>query len=555
MGEEVEELKRRARPHDIASLRRLDRALQRVGWRVEGKTIREWISEFSHLPEGYVGVDPDPIQLVRKAGLAAVPALLETLRTKQLSPKRELDRRIRMHCLEALERMDPAPVCAVPALLETLHHPSTHLRCMTLWVLADLRPRPSGVAVRELLTCLRSKHEPRVRIEAARALSRLDGAIPLEIRQAAIERLTDPHPRVRRYVLRLLARVPAPDPELRAALEEQVILDDANRTDALLALLEFDAPHALELLREEILLAPNAHWTPERIELRTVRALQLVARLGARAEPTLPAVRRAAIGARFDIPVRVALDSIARSQLSARMPAPSPEQLRDERARKLLEPVVPREPSESLARALARWAAGFTPHGRELCVRMALAAGRRVVGLWESEYPLHYGPREALFAMEEWVCDASQLTARQAVRAGNLVPSQLSAPGAFAASWAITFATLCTPTEEERAQWAPHEHPMDSVEGGFLGTAVYSACRALQSRSVVAFALGPSEEPTILSEKEAVHEVRKAIVDELLPWVCGTWDPVTDVVRHRQELLGPRQQPERREMLTGRYPP
>jgi hypothetical protein len=40
-------------------------------------------------------------------------------------------------------------------------------------------------------------------------------------------------------------------------------------------------------------------------------------------------------------------------------------------------------------------------------------------------------------------------------------------------------------------------------------------------------------------------------VSEVLPWVCGTWDPVKDVLQRRRELLAREPVPP----STGSYPP
>jgi hypothetical protein len=354
MSEELEALRRKARPGDLESLRLLDRALQRSGWRVEGKTLREWISEFATYPLGdYLGM-PEPAQALSQAGLAAVPALVEALRTKRLAPRNDRDIRIRAHCVSTLAVIEPAPVCAIPALLETLHVPSLRLRRLTLRVLAmQLPPRPTALAIRELLTCLTSRREPEVRAEAAHVLSKLAGPVPPEVRRAALERLTDVDKRVRQYALRVLARLPAPDPEVRTAAEEQIILDDVNRLEAITTLLAFDEPRAFEFLREEVLWA-EASRQNDRLLLRCMRALQLIERLGARAAPTLPALRSAYPVYRLETAVLAAVSSIVRDQLSAQVPAPSPEQLRDERAIQLLQGPSPGEPSESPEQALAR---------------------------------------------------------------------------------------------------------------------------------------------------------------------------------------------------------
>jgi hypothetical protein len=417
-------------------------------------------------------------------------------------------------------------------------------------VLAEFRLRPTALAVRELGACLVSRHEPGVRVEAARTLSLLEGPLPPEVRAAALARLVDPDKRVRRYALRTLARLPAPDPEVCTALEEQVILDDANRLEAITALLGFDEARALGFLQDELLLVESSGGEDRRA-LACVRALQLVAKLGVRAESMLPALRRISHEFRVEPFLYEAVNSIARGQLSAERPAPSPEQLRDERAIQLLAIPSVREPSERADATLSRWAAGFLPFGPELCVRIALAAARRVAELWENEYTLNGTPREALFVLEDWLCDPSETSARAAVQRGNVIPSQLCAPSAFSASWSTTFATLCVLTGEQREEWAQHTQPLGSAEGGYLGSAVLSACRALGSRSVITLALGSSEEPPHLSDPQAAEEVRKAIVAEVLPWVCGTWDPVKDVIQRRRELLARAPAP----ASTGWYPP
>ncbi len=536
MSDDLEHLRRKARPDNLESLRRLDQALQRADWREEGKTIREWISEFSGTPWGRYFWTPPAATVLINVGLAAVPALVETLRAKQLSPKSRVDLQVRLHCVATLAQISPPPTCAISTLLETLHVHSAQLRRLTLGVLASFRLRPTGLAVREILACLADKQEVEVRIQAAHALSQLEAPLPAEVRRAALDRLTDPDSRVRRYVLRLLARLPAPDAEVRTALEEQAILDDINRIESITALLGFDEPRAIEFLQQELLPVQKPD-SNDRQTLAGLRALELVPQLGARAEPLLPALRRIPAVFRFEPFLFAAVDSIARSQLSSEKPAPSAEQLRDECAARLLESPSLQEASEPLDHALSRWAAGFLPYGRELCVRIALAAARRVSRFWEIQYSLQGSPRNALCAMEDWLIDPHEGAAQRAVDLGNFIPSQLCAPAAFSASWSTTFATLCIATDEQRAKWARGTEPLGSAEGGFLSSAVLSACRALGSRSVITLALGSSEEPPQLSEPEAVQAVRQAIVAEVLPWVCGTWDPIKDVIQRRRELL------------------
>ena len=547
MSAPLETLKHSARPEALASLRRLEHELHREGWRVQGRSPREWLAELVLLLKpGYE--KPNPSEMLVEAGLAAVPALVDTLRTPRLELEGKRDARIRLLCVQVLGRIQPAPTCAIPALLETLHSPSARLQRETLWTLAHLTPRATPLAVRELLTCLRHKHEPGIRSLAARVLSRLDGPLPPEVRRAALAHLSDPEWRVRQQCLRILERLSTSDAEVRTALEEQVLLDDANRIEALRILVRFDTPRALELLAEHLRQADQPPHTRERIE-QGARLLQLVAALGARAEGLLPVVCGMQCPPLVELPVVATVDALLRERQFSRAPPMPPPPLEDERARRLLEPLPVPNPPETPSKALARWAAGFLPYGRELCVRMALAAARQVVGLWDIHASSISSPRSALFTLEDWVRDPSEATAREAARAGGHIPSQMLAPEAFSAGWAVNFATCCVAPEEQLAQWIYPPQPLE-VEGGFLGSAVHSACRALQGSSVITLSLGDVSDDAALSRlsaEEAAQRVRRAIVDEVLPWVLGTWDPVLDVRRHRKALL---ERP-----LPSHYPP
>ena len=530
MNEPGADVSRDARPEDLSSLRRLERKLHQAGWRVKGKSPREWLAELVLLPPYDYDLPYAP-DMLAEAGLAAVPAIVDALRTRRLDPRHKRDLQIRGQCMDVLVRIEPPPTCAVPALLETLHIPSATLRRQALWTLAKLKPRSTPLAVRELLARLERKNDPLVRAQAARTLSRLEGPLPSEVRLAALAHLVDPEARVRRYTLQILERLPAPDPEVRTALEEQVILDDANRSGALRALMRFDAPRALALLEEELQLPP----TPR--NERSGQALQLIAGLGARAAPLLPALNRFDLPELSEEPRETAVDAIIREQLFLEAPPPDTSRLEDVRARLLLTPPPPPGPDELPARALARWAEGFLPLGLELCARVALAAARRAVERWDAHYFQYTSAREGLFALEDWVCAPSEEAARRATELGYIVPSQLSAPDAFSAAWTITFAAWVLLSDEQRQRWETHHPPITG--GGYLGTAVYTACRCLQGASVVAFAIpiGESGETEPLSAAHAVEEVRRAIVAEVLPWVLGTWDPVRDVHRRRRELL------------------
>lgn len=100
MSEEFKHLGREARPDDLSSLRRLEEERQRAGWRLEGRTPREWVTAFAlPLPRGS---ETAPVDVVARLGLAAVPTLVDTLYTERLAPRPKQDLRIRARCLEAL---------------------------------------------------------------------------------------------------------------------------------------------------------------------------------------------------------------------------------------------------------------------------------------------------------------------------------------------------------------------------------------------------------------------------------------------------------------------
>jgi HEAT repeat protein len=558
MSEKLEDLGREARPDDLPSLRRLEEDLQRTGWRREGKTIREWVAAFA-LPRPERSEVLDPVDVVAGIGLAAVPALVDLLDTHRLAPRPRQDLRIRARCLEALGNMEPAPTCVLPVLLRTLRVRSPRVQRQALDLLAKLRPRPDAVLVRALLTCLADRHEPKTRLHAAHALTRLEGPPPPEVRRAALERLGDSDPRVRRMALRLLGQLPEQDAEVCRALEEQVILDDDNRIDVLRLLAGADPARAFPLLVGEIQKVEGQSAESARLEAG-LRALRLVESLGARAESLIPMLGRLQGGEPLRTHVEAAIDGILREQLYRSRPAPSPTPSGDERIARLLQEVPPpRDESETPAWALARWAAGFLPFERELCVRMALAAARRVVALWDDPYPLNEGPRSGLLALEDWVCEPSEENARRAVYLGGNVPSQVfCAPEAFSASWAVTYATRCV-TSEVPEEWNPEGEPL-RVPEGYLGYCVHAACRALSGRAVITLVLGSSEHsPPPLSPEQAVREVHAAILRELLPWLCGTWDPVKEPLRRRRELLAAARVPEPPDPLDtartrGHYP-
>jgi hypothetical protein len=558
MGQELEHLTRDARPDDLASLRRLEETLHQAGWSREGRTIREWVACFA-LPPAQFPQDSEPVAVVGRIGLAAVPALVDTLRAKQLAPWPRKDLRIRSRCLEALGLIQPAPVCVVPVLFKVLRRHSPRIQRQVLALLTKLQPPLDDAFIQAILASLSARHEPLTRLYALHLLTQLPQPLPTVLRSAVLERLGDSDWKVRHGTLRALSRLQELDSEALTALEEQVILDDRNRVAVLRLLARLAPARAFPPLVEEIRRAqhlPENTWP----FIQALKALRILAGLGARAESLLPMLGQLQGRNALRVHVEAVADSIVRDSMFQSRPPVSPSALvGNEVASRLVQQVPPPPPEspENWSWALALWADGFLPLGQELCVRMALAAARRVAGLWDDTYPDNEMPRSGLIALEQWVCDPSEYQAEQAVYLGSNVPSQLfCAPEAFSASWAITYATHCVSSKPPPEEWNPEGEPT-RIPGGHLGACLRAACRALSGMSVITWALGASEDaPTPLSPEQAARELHKAIVDEVLPWLTGTWDPVAEPLRRRRELIVPPRLPGPLDdaRAAGRYP-
>ena len=251
MGQEFEDLTREARPDDLTSLRRLEEALHQAQWRKEGRTIREWVADIA-LPPSQFPPDSGPVDVLGRIGLAAVPVLVDMLRTKELAPRPKRDLRIRSRCLEVLRLIEPPPVCVTPVLLKTLRVRSPRVQRQALALLAKLQPPLEEPLIQALLVCLGARHEPLTRLYAVDVLVKLPGPLPPELRRAALDRLGDSDRRVRRHTLLVLARLPGPDAEVLTALEEQVVLDDENRIAVLRLLARLAPARAFPFLVEEL---------------------------------------------------------------------------------------------------------------------------------------------------------------------------------------------------------------------------------------------------------------------------------------------------------------
>ncbi|GHG72862.1 hypothetical protein [Comamonas sp. JC664] len=541
--EDLDTLWRKARPDDLASLRRLDAALVRSGYQVEGKTVREWIAAFpADRIRWFNGGEAS--ERVCSAGLAAVPALVETLGRADHESSWQASLNLRGQCVAALGTLEPLPTCAIPALLGALRPPGANVRRMALAVLARMRPRATPAALRAIMPCLRDKADLTLRLSAAKVLAAMQDPLPEEVRVVGLSLLGEAHRACRHAGLGILARFPR-DEGVLIALEEQAILDDENRLEVLRVLSEVAPARAIPRLLE---LASDARkrdqegpppqpWQGPSGEAQRSedgkRALLFIARLGAQGVGALPALatlREVELLAPY---ADFVIDDISRALSRQRAPPLRSDRFEEPLCAALLSGVSwPVERTEDPTLALRAWLASLAPFGTEVKVRVALAAARHVLWLWETQDPGNTYSRRTLMAMERWLCAPTEAHAAEVARTANFIPSQFCAPDAFSAAWSVNYGGQCVPLPLESKVMAPDD------DADPLWACVRAACRALSRRSVITWALGASivaSEP--LSPEASAREVHRAIVDEVLPWACGAWDPVKDAPQARAALL------------------
>ncbi|WP_426751193.1 HEAT repeat domain-containing protein [Myxococcus sp. Y35] len=540
--EDLGALWRKARPDDLASLRRLDAALVRSGYQVQGKTVREWIAEFPGEPIRWFD-GRDASDRMREAGLAAVPALVEALARADHESSWQASLNMRGQCVAALGTIEPLPTCAIPALLGVLRHPGSRVRRMALAVLARMRPHATPAALRAVLPCLREKGDLPVRLQAATALAAMQGPLPDEVRAAGLSLLGEAHRALRREGLHVLARFPQGE-EVLTALEEQAILDDENRLEALRVLSGAAPSRAIPRLLE---VASNARkrqqegppppaWRGTSGETQRSedgkKAVLLIGRLGARgaeALASLDALRALELLSPY---VDAVIDDITRAVLRQQSPPLRTDRFQEPLCAALLADVAwPAERTEEPSLALHPWLTSLAAFGTEVKVRVALAAARHVLWLWESQDPNNDYSRCTIMAMDRWVSEPTEAHAERVAGMGNFIPSQFCAPDAFSAAWSVNYGSRCVPRPTASSASAPAD------EEDPLWACVHAACRALSRRSVITWAFGASEAPSEpLSPRDSAREVHRAIVDEVLPWACGAWDPVKDTPRLRKAM-------------------
>ncbi|MFP2957193.1 hypothetical protein ACLEPN_05005 [Myxococcus sp. 1LA] len=532
--EDLEALRRKARPDDLASLRRLDAALVRSGYQVQGKTVREWIAEF---PKDRIRWfdGRDASDRVCEAGLAAVPALMEALAGAEHESSWQGSLNMRGQCVAALGTIEPLPTCAIPALLGALRQPGARAHRMALAVLARMRPHATPAALRAVLQCLRQKGDLPMRLHAAKVLAAMQDPLPEEVRAVGLSLLGEAHHALRREGLLVVARFPR-DEAVLTALEEQAVLDDENRLEALRVLSMLAPSRAIPRLLE---LASNARkrqqegppppsWRGPLGETQRSedgkRALLYIGGLGARgaeALASLDALRAVELLSPY---VDAVIDDITRAVLRQQAPPLRTDRFKEPLCAALLADVAwPVERAEEPSQALRPWLTALAAFGPEVRVRVALAAARHVLWLWESQDPNNDYSRCTIMAMDRWVIEPTEAHAAEVIGMGDFIPSQFSAADAFSAAWSVNYCMHCVPRP------AASSVPVRPDEEDPLFACVHAACRALSRRSVITWAFGTSQassEP--LTPQDAAREIHRAIVDEVLPWACGDWDPVKD---------------------------
>ncbi|MBZ4331718.1 hypothetical protein NR800_07950 [Corallococcus interemptor] len=548
MGDALAEARRRASGDDLASLRGLDALMVRSGFRHEGRTPREWVAELVAQGRLRRGATYDAHEALRAIGLGAVPALLEVLATPQLAEKQSADANIRLNVLEALMAPSPPPRCAVPAVLGLLSRRSARVQRQALRALVSLRPRPTRLAVRLLLEACHDRTQWQARATALDALATLDGPVPDDVPREALGRLSDESPCVRRSALRLLGRCATASEEVLHALEEQVVLDDESRVVVLQVLSWLSPSRALPLLdkaaRGLVGLPPN-----DRDGARLgLFALHLLAGLGAGARPAAGLLRRVVAHAEtrghgdpFSWRMRVHAESVADAIVrgaplpaEARTPGPGSPRLALALAGQGPLPVAAEHPDSA---RLEAWVESLGALSQEEEVRLCVAVARVAARLWDRHGPENDGARSTLLALEEWVLAPDEEHQRRAMEIGLFVPSQLLPPELFNAAWCLHAATLMVADAARRVVGFTGLKPRQPEH--LLAACAFAAYRALRSGACMTVDEGWRDSTLTRSRTadEALALLHRAMVDEVLPWARGEWDPLRDVLRERRRLL------------------
>ncbi|MEY9841015.1 hypothetical protein [Streptacidiphilus sp. EB103A] len=366
----------------------------------------------------------------------------------------------------------------------------------------------TGLAVAVLAEHLDPRREDRVRVTAAQALARLEGELPVSARDAALAGLRDPLFQVRRSCLAALTRLPGPDPEVRKALQSSAADPDENLPELIRALRSHDEPLALRLLQAELGREPVSYDA----ELRRARCLHLLEEWGHPARSVLPAVRRG--GVVEESCVRAVL----RDGLRRAAPRPDPSGAADPQAARLLEAPLP-DPGAGPRDSLRRRVTELSRDDRLLAVRIALAAVREAAYLADPEPEV----RETLDRVERWaVADAG--AGERAWRDPVADDGSFVGPVQDIQPW--------TSRQRNRIRWAASfldflTDPRATADHTLA--AVDHACRALADSLAPSFWYTTVDAPWY--EEVAVRRIHRAVTDEVLPWLCGTWDPVGDVRR------------------------
>ena len=433
-------------------------------------------------------------------------------------------------------------------MLGLLSRRSARVQRQAMRALVYLRPRPTRLAVGLLLEACQDKTQWQARATALDVLAALDGPIPDDVLHEALRRLSDESPYVRRSALRVLGRCTPPSEAVLHALEEQVVLDDESRVVVLQVLSWLSPSRALPLLdktaRGLVGLLPH-----DRDGARLgFFALHLLAELRAEARPAVDLLRRVVThaekrghGDRYSWGMRVHAESVADAivrnaplPVEARTQAPGSPRLALALAGPGPLPVDAEHPDSA---RLQDWVDSLGPLIQEEEVRLCVAVARIAARLWDRHGPENDGARSALLALEEWVLAPDVEHQRKAMEIGTFVPSQLLASELFNAAWCLHYATLMVADADKRHVGFTGLAPRDPEH--LLATCVFAAYRALRSGACMTLDEGWRDSTLTWKRTpdEALALLHRAMVDEVLPWARGEWDPLRDVLRERRRLL------------------
>lgn len=165
---------------------------------------------------------------------------------------------------------------------------------------------------------------------------------------------------------------------------------------------------------------------------------------------------------------------------------------------------------EASVASLRRWAQGFAPFGRTICVRAAVAAARTSLELWERIEPNLVGPQARIAAVDAWLacpCESHAKVAEQLAWA-NGDDKQLTG-----------FSVMIVEGKniEDEHAWSAH-WAADNAASAVWCFDPASACATGAAAAANAFA--ESSSPNRDTVSDGANRVRTAIVEAVMPLVA-----------------------------------